>query len=515
MSRFVGNGAAGIGRLTGVTALVAVIVVLLAFGGSAQADGPINWSSPERISSVGVESLACPSASFCVGVDDSGTLIWSVHPASSARAWERAGVTDRATGSPVALVDVSCASLALCVATNSGGAVAASADPAAVSPTWTVTHVDEAAVPGERVGLGSIDCPTKSLCVATDATGDVVTSIRPTAGTPAWTVAHVDAGQNYECFHYGETGPSCQPALNAVSCGSPSHCTAVDDAGNVLISDDPAGGPTAWSGATSGAVPASEAISSLACPTASLCVGAAYYEPEIFTGDRGPLNTTAVQPAGSSAAISGVWCASATLCFANAYLDNVADGPGAQGYISRLYATTNPTGNASAWRLSHTLPRGQITDMIASLSCASDHLCFAADTLGNLLVGRSAATPANIKTSVDSALTPRGTGARLASIRNHGRYTTTATAPDAGQFDVKWYLLSATRGTPHHRSAQRLIATGTTFFRQPGRESLSIKLNDAGRSLLSHRPQVRVSALGAFTPTAQSRLLVTRTITLR
>ena len=122
-----------------------------------------------------------------------------------------------------------------------------------------------------------MSCATASLCVAVDAAGNVVSSTNPARGrASAWRVAHVDSH-----------------ALNAVSCPSASLCVAVDGAGQALTSTDPAGGPGAW--ATS-------------------------------TVDRHPLRT--------------ISCASATLCVAGDDSGNVV-------------SSANPAGGAGAWSLAH------------------------------------------------------------------------------------------------------------------------------------------------------------------
>jgi hypothetical protein len=80
-------------------------------------------------------------------------------------------------------------------------------------------------------GFSAVACPTSTLCVAVDVAGDVATSAAPAGGADAWTITHVDDGDTYECDHYDLTGPECQPALLAVSCGSQTLCAA----GRLLI----------------------------------------------------------------------------------------------------------------------------------------------------------------------------------------------------------------------------------------------------------------------------------------
>ena len=76
------------------------------------------------------------------------------------------------------------------------------------------------------VGPLSISCASTSLCVAVDGAGDVLSSSNPAGGSGAWTMINVDG-----------TTP-----FRGVSCPSLSLCVAVDAAGNVVTSTDPTGG---------------------------------------------------------------------------------------------------------------------------------------------------------------------------------------------------------------------------------------------------------------------------------
>ena len=76
--------------------------------------------------------------------------------------------------------------------------------------------------------IDSLTCPASTLCVAGDDAGNIITSTNPVGGPPAWTVANVDGGS----------------FIQALSCPSVSLCVAADGAFRVLVSTNPAG--AAW-----------------------------------------------------------------------------------------------------------------------------------------------------------------------------------------------------------------------------------------------------------------------------
>ncbi len=97
--------------------------------------------------------------------------------------------------------------------------------------------------------LTGIACPSASLCVAVDDAGDVVTSTNPATGP--WTVTSVPRAGSF----------------SGVSCPSTSLCVAVDRTGNVATASDPSGGSGAWSVTQV----SDHSLSAVSCPAVTMC----------------------------------------------------------------------------------------------------------------------------------------------------------------------------------------------------------------------------------------------------
>jgi hypothetical protein len=110
---------------------------------------------------------------------------------------------------------VSCASASLCIAFDVAGNVITTARPTGGPSAWRLAHIER-----DPNGLIlDVACTSLSMCVATDSVGNVIASANPTGGRAAWTLRHVD----------GTT------RIKAVSCPARALCTAVDDAGRLLV----------------------------------------------------------------------------------------------------------------------------------------------------------------------------------------------------------------------------------------------------------------------------------------
>jgi len=178
--------------------------------------------------------------------------------------------------------------------------------------------------------IDSMACPSTVLCVAVDRAGRVLWSTDPAGGPRAWATADVD----------GTT------EMTSISCPSTTLCVAVDGAGNVITSTDPTGGAAAWA--------------------------VANFDPSTTQN-----NTDNAGPA----LVSGVSCPSTGLCVA-------VDAAG------NALVSTDPTGGASAWTIVHidTATSYGCTGLglacqppLTAIACPSSALCAAADFSGNLL----------------------------------------------------------------------------------------------------------------------------------
>jgi hypothetical protein len=182
--------------------------------------------------------------------------------------------------------------------------------------------------------LQGVSCVSEALCVAVDNAGNVVSSGDPAAGPGnVWRSAHVDGS-----------------GLDAVSCPSLVLCVAVDEAGDVLTSTDPKGGAQTWSAAdVDGAI----ALTGISCATEHLCV-AIDKEGDVVTsadptGGVGAWNVVRLYPR-----LGGVSCPSEHLC--------VLTGGG------NIITSSEPAGGAATWSLRN-------VDANYQISCASVSLC--------------------------------------------------------------------------------------------------------------------------------------------
>jgi hypothetical protein len=186
------------------------------------------------------------------------------------------------------------------------GIAAASTTVTRYSITWHRAILQK--VSASTGGFAGVSCPAANLCVAVDGAGDIVWSTNP-ASTSAgrWHVVPVDL-----------TGGG----LTAISCPTKTFCVAADADGRVLWTKKPTGGAGNWS------VPAR-------------------IDPNKFAG-------------GGYVGIAAISCPSKTLCVA---VDNAASG--------RVIVSTKPTAGAGTWR------RGQLSagDELTGVSCTSNSMC--------------------------------------------------------------------------------------------------------------------------------------------
>ncbi len=310
------------------------------------------WGSAVVDQGADLEGVACPSASLCVAVSATGDVLSSAAPTTSG--WStRAGLfstPDEPMGG------VACASASLCVAVDGGDQIATSTNPGA--GVWSVSS------PAGAHQFDSVSCPSASLCVIADFDGNVLTSTDPAAGASSYVITSLGVDLN---------DPNQVFGLLAVSCASVTRCVAGDEDGDLLSSENPAGGAAAWPVAH---VDGLNQIDSVSCPAAGLCV-AVDDAGNLFTSTSPGGWTTAntVDPSGFGA----VTCQSTMLCVAGA-----ADGS--------VAVSSDPSASPSVWR--HTPPVGggpARHPALRAISCPTASSCTALDGAGKLLTTRNPA----------------------------------------------------------------------------------------------------------------------------
>ena len=169
--------------------LAGVIVLSLACTASAATDPGLVWAAPVLVEHGavpygGIQALACPDVSLCVGFDAAGKLVTSTTP-TVAGSWRTARIPGAAGLVPG---DVSCPSVSLCVALAASAHGAAriliSTSPATGPAAWRIERLGVTAYPT------AISCASSALCVGVGG-GDVVTSslqrTREAGASPMWT----------------------------------------------------------------------------------------------------------------------------------------------------------------------------------------------------------------------------------------------------------------------------------------------------------------------------------------
>jgi hypothetical protein len=333
----------------------------------AQAAGAVSirWHPAHRIEPArngGLSDVACPSATLCVAVDQSGWLVTTTRP--TAGVWSRTVPIDSVAGGT--LTGVSCPSTKLCVAVDAAGDVVTSTNPTGGAKAWRrPVRVDStAAAGGGYAGLADISCPTVALCVAVDAgdPGNIVTSTNPTGGASAWRVTGI-AGS----------------VLTSVDCASATLCVAAGS--QHYVATNPTGGAGAWR--AGGAQAGGGIVSDIACPSATLCVGVGYgnTSPGLATASTTPKGATASwvtvgvvpsPPAPQDGLLDAVGCLTGSFCTAVDSADNAfssaTTGRGVWSASTAIAPVSGPTASGSA------------------ISCAST-LCVVVDSNGYAVVG--------------------------------------------------------------------------------------------------------------------------------
>ncbi len=304
------------------------------------------WSAATIDQGQQLSAVSCPSAQFCVAVDQGGNAI-----TLSAGGW---GPPTSIASSP--LTSVSCPTTSFCVAVDQAGAAITLEQGVWQSPVPVDPSQD----------LVSVSCPSTQFCVAVDSVGNVVAFNGSSWGAPD----AVDAG-------YEPTAVSCanstmckvvdgegnvvslsgsvwttsfaldQHGFIGVSCPSTSFCMAPDDWGRVELYNGSGWTSTTFSGTT---------FEGVACPTTSFCVLDTLGGPYSYVGGTWSGYPQAIG-AGSLTAVS---CASASSC--------VTVG-GGQAYVYAGSAIAS-SGNID-------------THPLTAVSCESSAFCVAVDSAGN------------------------------------------------------------------------------------------------------------------------------------
>jgi hypothetical protein len=122
-------------------------------------------------------------------------------------------------------------------------------------------------------------------------------------------------------------------------------------------------------------------------------------------------------------------------------------------------------------------------------------------------------TAASIRAALLAVLLPGGKAAHVASVRKHHGYQLTFNAPGRGEVVIWWYWLP--KGAHLASAKPVLLAWGRAAVTSKGPVKVTLGLTERGTRLLRHGRDVKLTALGAFTPPGAAPVILIRPFTLR
>ncbi len=256
-----------LGRLTS-TATAPLAGTSDAYTGDGLVASVSGWSPKTDIDGTNIlESVSCPSTSFCAAVDNAGDVL-----TYNGTSWS----TDHLDGTNI-LEGVSCPTTTFCAAVDNDGEVTTYN-----GTTWTTP----ASIDGTTV-MSSVSCTSSSFCTAVDNGGNALIYNGTT-----WTKKGIDSKM-----------------LDRVSCASSSVCAAVDNSGYIVSTSN------GWSTKTNTDADGSTHIGSISCPTASFCA-AVDNSGNVITGNPSTPSWASAVSIDASNLIESISCRSATFCVA-------------------------------------------------------------------------------------------------------------------------------------------------------------------------------------------------------
>lgn len=304
----------------------------------------------------------------------------------------------------IPITGISCPTASLCVAVDLNGNALVTRTPRRPA-SWRRFEIDAVAP------LDAVSCPSPGFCVAVDTMGRVITSTSPTGGSPAWTAVKIRDDL--------EIGGTAIPVpLTAVSCASEHLCVSGDDFPHeIMTATHPRGGPGAWSDQIGiGHRYSADGLVSVSCPSTRFCAALGDAAVYASTAPTGPASTKLEM----STSLEAISCGSRSVCVAVA---GNGDAVGSGG----IWRSTDPATRRPRWALTHPDPNQQFavacrgrglcvatdsagevamsdrpagahpswqtahvdrSNVMSGISCPTIKLCVAADTSGNVLVGR-------------------------------------------------------------------------------------------------------------------------------
>jgi hypothetical protein len=346
---------------TALRTLAVALAIACAGTTAAQATPQLEWSkTPASLPSPATPTgVSCASEALCVAVDEQGDALITSDPAAPTPKWEATPIDTGGEGPPLSAV--SCAPGGPCVAVDRHGNAFVDQRPG--SSSWSHTTIEHGA------HLTGVSCASASLCVAVDEAGDVWSNTD--SGLGVWTPAHFGSEHSWSAV-------SCSPPSSAAP--TRAVCVAVDAAGELLASEDPTGGASAWHMQKLDP----QALAAVSCASTSECVAVDAGGRALASADPSSATATwSLTPADGGEALGAVSCAPSGLCAA----------VGAHGEAPASDDATSPL---PGWA-QQSVDAGQT---LTGVSCLDGGFCVALDAAGHSL---SARVPAPLPTTLAPA----------------------------------------------------------------------------------------------------------------
>ena len=153
----------------------------------------------------------------------------------------------------------------------------------------------------------------------------------------------------------------------------------------------------------------------------------------------------------------------------------------------------------------------------ASDAAISAHVAFPPGSARGGVPGRrSTVNSAQIAAMLVSQIAPTGRSARIAALLTHGGFTLSFRTLEPGTAAIDWYEVPpGSKLAKNTKPKPVLVGAGRLRFSAAGAANIRIRLTVAGKRLLRHARQLRLTARGTFTPTGETPVTATRTFLLR
>ena len=325
--------------------LGATIETAVLIGEPSLASATPEWSTVQVIDQANaatVAAISCPTASFCMAVDEEGNaMTWN------GASWSSPSLVDSQPNAPV-FRSVSCTGPTFCMAVDAWG-YAVAFDGSSWSAPVLARTPDR---PGS--GLTAVSCSSSDFCLAVGgqdslayngASWSAPAMIDPGSGFTPTSVscptstfcAAVDEGGSAAKFNGStwSTSTLIDPGniLNAVSCPSAGFCLAADDTGKVVTLKG-----TSWATPYYPDSVQGYPMETISCPTSDFC-DVADLDGYVHTLAGG--SSWSVTQLVNSSNPAGISCASSDFCV---LANHDALGYLYQGVALSITATTLPSG---------------------------------------------------------------------------------------------------------------------------------------------------------------------------